>query len=95
MDHAERLNRASSWLEALERGLGSHGGNDLIVPYAEVAMAFPSAEPNPLSFEAPLIDREKLRAWAEMHGWVVKPAPEARPQGDTGHPPVRFVRNVA
>ena len=83
---------APKWVSALERALNVHGGDDVVVPYGQVALAFPSSEPNPLSFNNPLIEYDQLRQWALSQGWQVRPAPEMAAEEGTGYPPVRFTR---
>jgi hypothetical protein len=76
----------------LKRELDAHGGDDVVVPYGQVALAFPSSEPNPLSFDSPLIDHGQLRQWALSEGWLVRPAPEMAAEESNGNPPVRFTK---
>lgn len=95
----EKLERwrsnAPRWISALERGLNQRGENDLVVPYEQVALAFPSPEPNPLSFDSPLIEHNQLNQWASTQGWQIRSAPEMAPEGsDVSHPPVRFTKQV-
>lgn len=91
-DFATWQSHSPRWISALEDRLATHGGNDVVVAYEQIAMAFPSGEPNPHSFDSPLIDQDLLRQWALAQGWKIRFAPEMAPQGSSGHPPVRFTR---
>jgi hypothetical protein len=84
------------WLEALTRGLAKAGGDDLLVGYRDIALAFPSRRPHPNSFDFPIIDFEALYAWAKANNWLAATAPEALgPDASPGQPPpVRFRRAV-
>ena len=80
------------WQIELERAIDSHGGNDVVVPYRQVALAFPSTQPNPRSFHDRLVDQDRLKKWAATRRWQVKLAPEmAQPDSDD-LPPVRFIK---
>jgi hypothetical protein len=81
--------QAPAWRSELEAKLTAHGGSDLVVPYSQVARAFPSREPNPKSFQIPLIDPKELQQWAELKGWHVQLTHDM--EASDGHPPVRFV----
>lgn len=85
---------APRWISALADALTKHGEDDVVVPYGQVALAFPSSEPNPLSFDSPLIDHGQLRQWALTLGWKIRPAPEMAAKGSNGHPPVRFSKQA-
>lgn len=85
-------NNAPKWVSALAGALNDYAGNDVVVPYGQVALAFPSSEPNPSSFDNPLIDHHQLRKWASSQGWQVRRAPEMAAEENTETPPVRFTR---
>lgn len=78
--------------EALVAALLKHGGTDMVVNYYDVARAFPSLQPNSLSFEAPLINFSRLRQWADESPWEVKMAPEVAAAGIVDRPPIRFTK---
>jgi len=84
---------APRWLAALTDVLARCGKADVVVPYVQVALAFPSVEPNSVSFEYPLIELPRLRDWASRHGWKVRSAPEMAPKDSASHPPVRFTKH--
>lgn len=52
------------WRSAMEQAIASKESDDIVISYQEVAMAFPSLEPNPRSFDHPLIDHSQLSNWA-------------------------------
>ena len=80
------------WREEIERALDAHGGNDVVIPYPDVARAFPSDDPNPNSFHDPLIDREEFKSWALQSGWLVRPAPDMSDPERPNEPPIRFTK---
>lgn len=88
----ELLRGALQWLPELDRRLHTEQRDDVVVPYEQVALAFPAQEPNPRSFDIPLIDQHRLRAWASARGWMVRFATDMVAQGETRNPPVRFTR---
>ena len=83
---------APRWRAAVTDALSRHQGNDLVVPYQQVASAFPASEPNPHFFDEPLIDRDALLAWAQANGWDVSTAPELAQDIHSPMPPIRFRR---
>ncbi|MBW2149759.1 MAG: hypothetical protein JRI22_22430 [Deltaproteobacteria bacterium] len=86
------VNNSQEWQDILERELEKHGGSDVITEYTNVAFAFPSKDPNPHSFDFPLIDQERFIHWAESKGWKVQLAPELASEEDKHRPPVRFTK---
>ncbi len=87
------INNSQEWQDTLERALEKHGGSDVVTEYRKVALAFPSKDPNPESFDYPLIDQEHLLRWAVSKGWNVQPAPEMLSKEDKHKlPPVRFTK---
>lgn len=83
------LHDAPRWQLALSGALSAQDADDLVVPYEDVARAFPDRNPHPDSFDIPLIDGPQLRAWAEGKDWQVGLATEC---GRPGFPAVRFTR---
>jgi len=92
-DFKQLLERAPQWREELERALNAHGGKDVAAAYSDVARAFPSTDPNPRSFDIPLIDLAALKKLAAEHGWRVTRASEMH--ATDGLAPVRFMRIAA
>ena len=87
-------NDAPRWCSAIENKLAVHVGDDAVIPYEKIALAFPSPDPNLLSFDSPLIDHDQLKQWALARGWDVRLASEIKAEGDDRHPPVHFTKRV-
>lgn len=85
------LRNAAEQRSKLDRSLTDHGGSDVVVPYADVALAFPSCNPSPHTFDHPIIDFGWLKRWAESKDWQVGIAPEMNPEREH-HPLVHFTR---
>lgn len=83
---------AARWLSAMDEALVNQTGDDVVIPYEQVALAFPSQRPNPKSFDYPLIEHEQLVAWASARNWQVRPATEMSVPDEIGYLPVRFTR---
>ena len=95
MNQNEWINNSQQWQDELEGVLTTHGGNDVVTQYTNVAFAFPSTKPNPYSFDYPLIDKDRLVEWADSKGWEVRFAPEMLSQEDKQNlPPVRFTKKT-
>jgi hypothetical protein len=77
-------------LEALE----SHGGNDVVIPYSDIARLFPSSNPHPDSFDYNAIDQEQLKCWASENGFEVSTVPDQAPENAKSSPPIRFRRKT-
>lgn len=90
--YSDWKNNSQKWQDELERALEKHGGSDVVTEYTNVAFAFPSKDPNPDSFDYPLIDRELFIHWAESKGWKVQLASEMASDKDKHRPPVRFTK---
>jgi glutamate/tyrosine decarboxylase-like PLP-dependent enzyme len=88
----EWMNKSQEWKDKLERALNEHGGNDVVTEYTNVAFAFPSNEPNPYSFDYPLIDQDHFINWAKSKGWKVQLATENASEKSKHRPPVRFTK---
>ena len=86
------INNSKKCQDKLEKALKQHGGTDIVIRYPDVAFCFPSNEPNPYSFDYPLIDHERFIQWAESNGWIVQLAPEIASEKDKHRPPVRFTK---
>jgi len=76
--HKDLADQSNLLRESLREKLLSTCGNDFVVPYTQIARAFPSSEPNPRSFDDPLIDREAIQIWAKDIGFYVQIAHEIR-----------------
>lgn len=87
------INKSQEWRDELERALENHGGNDVVVPYENVALAFPSNEPSPRSFDYPLIDQKRLISWAESKGWKVQPESGMADEEGSDRAKIRFTKN--
>lgn len=83
---------SASWMLELGRALEVYGKNDVVVPYIQVALAFPSSDPNSLTFNSPKIDLDQLEHWASARDWQVRSATEMASIEETDYPPVRFTR---
>lgn len=86
------IDNAPEQRDQLAIALDKHGGNDLMVPYAQVALAFPSSNPHEASFDHPMIEDNMLKHWASEHGWRVQLATGNTGEADKYSPPVRFTR---
>jgi hypothetical protein len=80
------------WRNALDRSLREQTGNDVVMHYRSVALAFPSRKPIALTFDYPLIDDRALRDWVAERGWQVWIAPESASGEGPDPPPFRFTR---
>ena len=74
--YGEWEKNSPQWRDRLDKALQKNGGTDIVTQYTNVALAFPSSDPNPHSFDYPSIDARRLRQWAELKGWKVQLAPE-------------------
>lgn len=83
---------APTWIAALERALKDRHTDDLLIPYAQVALAFPSSDPHPYTFEYPRIDDHAIRAWAEDNGWKIAFAAEKGAKGQEHSFPIRLTK---
>lgn len=81
---------AQVWRSDLEQKLADAKSSDLLIPYPQVAVAFPSSRPHPDTFDHNCIDDESLKAWTEERGWEVSTAPEKASDQNTLRPPIRF-----
>jgi hypothetical protein len=88
----DRKTEAQTWIAALERALRGRNSNDVLVPYAQAAMAFPSANPHPYTFDYPIIDGAAIKTWAESNGWNVSIAQEKAPMGQEHSFPIRLTK---
>lgn len=79
-----------SYKDALLQSIERYGGKDIIIPYWDVAWAFPSIEPHPDSFEYKLIDEKSFLKWAEANNFTVSKVPAKAPEGAKHSPPIRF-----
>jgi hypothetical protein len=82
-------------LAALEHALKQRDSNDVVISYAEAALAFPSSDLHPNTFEYPQIDNISMRDWAEEQGWNVAFEPEMAAEGQTHSFPVRLTKKDA
>jgi hypothetical protein len=84
------IKEAPERLVALEKALKDSAHDDVVAPYSHVALAFPSSDPHPASFDFPLIDSAAIKAWAVREGWEVSIASE-KGRSDQDHSfPIRF-----
>lgn len=79
-------------MDDLLNALENNSGEDLLVPYSQIATLFPSQEPHQDSFDYKVIDIKSLRSWAESNGWSVTTAPDQTPPNAPASPPIRFRR---
>jgi hypothetical protein len=86
------IHEAPDRLAALEQALAEQKTDDVVVSYADVALAFPSLDPHPRAFDYPQIDNIALKAWAASNGWTVQFAHEKAAEGQDHSFPVRFTR---
>lgn len=80
------------WREALAQQLLNTNKTDLVIPYGQVAKAFPSSNPHPRNLDHSIIDDVALRKWGSERGWRIDLAPEVLHEGSDSLPPVRFYR---
>ena len=83
---------AQKWRDELGRKLEEYSGSDVVVPYENVALAFPSNDPHPYSFDYPLINQHGLKQWAESKGYSVQLTKDMAFEEDRDTPLVRFTR---
>lgn len=76
--------------EILLKAIEEHGGDDVIIPYRDIALLFPSSEPHPDSFEYKSIDEKSFLKWAKDNSFSVNKTPEQAPKGAENSPPIRF-----
>lgn len=91
-NHNDWINKSQEWRNELERALENHGDNDVAVPYESVALAFPSNDPSPHSFDYPLIDQAHFIHWAESKGCKVQVAPEIATEEGTHRSRILFTK---
>ena len=91
--HYDRWKKnAPKWEKALNESLCNSKDKDIVTQYSNVALAFPSTQPNSYSFDYPTIDEVVMFEWAAANGWQVRMAPEMSPNEDGHNPPVRFTK---
>ena len=73
-------------LEAIKK----HGGDDVVIPYRDIARLFPSVEPHPDSFEYKSVNKETLLQWATDNGFEVSILADQAPENAPNSPPFRF-----
>lgn len=78
----------------IEMKLATTNLSDLVIPYRDIAVAFPSSKPHPETFDHNLIDDTFLKVWAEELGWSVMTAPEMHINQNTLQPPIRFQKII-
>ena len=83
-------NAANECREKLKQALADTEKTDLIIPYFQVAAAFPAASWHPRAFGQPTIDDLALKEWCEKLGWRVDLASELVSESSQTLPPVRF-----
>jgi len=83
------------WKDSLAKALDDTDKNDLIIPYGQVAKAFPSLNAHQSTFDHSIIDDVALRNWGSDRGWQIDLAPEVLPEDSSALPPVRFRKNVS
>ena len=79
-------------LVEFEKIINSQSSIDIVVPYSQVANAFPSDDPHPYSFDEKLIDKDKLFQWGKENGWEIKAAPELQESDSPFAFPVRLIK---
>ena len=84
------MNKEDALLKAIEQ----HGGNDVVIPYWDIACLFPSTEPHPDSFNYKVIDQRSLKEWASDNGFDVSTVPDQAPDNAKSSPPIRFVKKA-
>ncbi len=70
--------------------LEQHGGDDIVISYADVSNFFPTDNPHEDSFDYNCIDHRSLFEWADENGWKVTPLSDEAPDNAPHSPPVRF-----
>lgn len=92
MQHTDYTD-SDEWKKSIENVLekaSMENDADYVIPYSQVAKAFPSATPHPSTFHHSLIDYENLYAWASKRGWRVNVAHEILSSDSNSLSPVRF-----
>ncbi len=84
------MNNGDTLLKAIE----GHGGNDVVIPYWDIARLFPSTDPHPDSFDYKAIDQQSLKKWASDNGYEVSTVPDQAPDNAKSSPPIRFKKKA-
>ena len=84
------MNKRDALLDAIVK----HNGNDVSIPYWDIARLFPSNNPHPDSFEYKSVDQDALKKWATENGFIVSMLSEQAPENAQSSPPIRF-RKIA
>lgn len=79
-------------IKILINKLEGHDGDDVVIPYMQIARLFPSNEPHPSGFDLNLIDHETLVTACSSHGWEATAAHELDGSNAPYDFPVRFRR---
>lgn len=86
---------SDEWKKSIEKVLekaSMENDADYVIPYSQVAKAFPTATRHPSAFHHSLIDSENLDAWASKRGWRVNLAHEILSSDSNSLPLVRFCK---
>ncbi|MCT2532878.1 hypothetical protein N2488_06730 [SAR92 clade bacterium H231] len=75
--------------------LMAHGGDDVVIPYIQVAKIFPSNIPHPHTFDYKLIDDSSLLMWGAKNGWSITMSTEPSSSPIDKSPDIRFRRLAA
>ena len=86
------ISQAPARIAVLEQMLNSIQGVEVVIDYTAVALAFPSQEPHPNTFDYPIIKHEDLVPWAASRGWSVKPIKTHATKGMTPLTEIHFTR---
>jgi len=90
--HKRWIEESPRFRRELEQKLKSTEMNELLVPYKDVAFAFPFKGPNSRSFDVPSIDQDSFILWAAREGWDARLANEKTTEKTKNWPPVHFTR---
>ena len=76
--------------DPLLAAIKEHGGDDVVIPYWDIARLFPSVEPHLDSFEYKSVDKEELLQWAADNRFEVSILADQAPENAPKSPPYRF-----
>jgi hypothetical protein len=86
--YSQWQNNSSEWRIELERKLSTCDKLDFIIDYKTIALAFPSFDPHPKSFDYPIIDSKSFLDWAKSKQYKV----EIVSSNDSTRRAVRFTK---
>lgn len=81
-------------LDILLESIIKYDGDDIVIPYWQIAHLFPTDNPHPDSMDYKSIDQDALKTWASENGFIVSMLPDQAPENAKNSPPIRFKSRV-